>query len=193
MHPLVHQTLWLTRLSYNCAHLRLTKESLTIEYLRIIFFVMEKKNVEGKFLEKEKILLWRRKTMEKVKEENIWREKMSPWRDKQHTRKDLDFFGWKFFGRENFLGKTPFMYKHVNIYAKGYCSYQPSKVHWLSSPIFPCLPCFESRQLPINEYLFLSVFFLVGEGAVEVNMPLMRTMHSEYCVAIYHVLLRIGV
>ena len=26
-----------TRLSYNCAHLRLTKESLTIEYLRIIF------------------------------------------------------------------------------------------------------------------------------------------------------------
>ena len=82
----------LTRLSYNCAHLRLTKESLTIEYLRIIFFVMEKKNVEGKYLEKEKIFLWRRKTMEKVKEENIWREKMSPWRDKQQ-RKDLDFLG----------------------------------------------------------------------------------------------------
>ena len=82
-----------TRLSYNCAHLRLTKESLTIEYLRIIFFVMEKKNVEGKYLEKEKIFLWRRITMEKVKEENIWREKMSPWRDKKQARKDLDFFG----------------------------------------------------------------------------------------------------
>ena len=65
------------------AHLRSTKESLTIEYLTIIFFVVEKKNVEGKYLEKEKIFLWRRKTMEKVKEENIWRGKMSPWRDKQ--------------------------------------------------------------------------------------------------------------
>ena len=82
-----------TRLSYNCAYLRLTKASLTIEYLRIIFFVMEKKNVKGKYLEKEKIFLWRTKTMEKVKEENIWREKMSPWRDKQQTRKDLDFLG----------------------------------------------------------------------------------------------------
>ena len=27
--------------------------------------------------------------MEKEKEENIWRGKMSPWRDKQRTRKDL--------------------------------------------------------------------------------------------------------
>ena len=74
-----------TRPSYNCSYLRLTKESLTIEFLRIIFFVMEKKNVEGKYLEKENIFLWRRKTMEnvKVKEENIWREKISLWRDKQ--------------------------------------------------------------------------------------------------------------
>ena len=86
-----------TRLSYNCAHLRLTKESLTFDYLRIIFFVMEKKNVEGKYLEKENIFLWRRKTMEKVKEENIWREKISLWRDKQQTRKDLYFFGEIFF------------------------------------------------------------------------------------------------
>ena len=47
--------------------------------------MMEKKNVEGKYLEKENIFLWRRKTMEnvKVKEENIWREKISLWRDKQ--------------------------------------------------------------------------------------------------------------
>ena len=74
-----------TRLTYNCAHLRSAKESLTVEYLRTVFFVVEKKNVEGKYLEKEKIFLWRRKTMEK--------EKMSPWRDKQQTRKDLDFFG----------------------------------------------------------------------------------------------------
>ena len=66
---------------------------MTIEYLRIIFFVMEKKNVKGKYFEKEKIFLWRRKTMEKVKEENIWREKISLWRDKQQTRKDIDFFG----------------------------------------------------------------------------------------------------
>ena len=36
------------RLMYNCAHLRSTKESLTIEYLRVIFFVVEKKNVLGK-------------------------------------------------------------------------------------------------------------------------------------------------
>ena len=44
-----------TRLTYNCAHLKSTKESLTIEYLRIVFFVVKKKNVEGKYLEKEKI------------------------------------------------------------------------------------------------------------------------------------------
>ena len=70
-----------TRLTYNCAHLRLTKESLTIEYLRIIFFVMEKngrkifgerkdifaeekKNGEGKggkILVKENVFLRRRK------------------------------------------------------------------------------------------------------------------------------------
>ena len=82
-----------TRLTYNCAHLRSTKESLTIEYLRIIFFVREKKNVGGKYLEKEKIFLWRTKTMEKVKEENIWRGKMSPWQDKQQAREDLIFLG----------------------------------------------------------------------------------------------------
>ena len=44
----------LTRLTYNCVHLRSTKESLTIEYLRVIFFVVEKKNVEGEYLEKER-------------------------------------------------------------------------------------------------------------------------------------------
>ena len=47
--------LFRTRLTYNCAHLKSTKESLTIEYLRIVFFVVKKKNVEGKYLEKEKI------------------------------------------------------------------------------------------------------------------------------------------
>ena len=50
----------ITRLTYNCAHLRSTKESLTIEFLRIIFFVVEKKNVEGKYLKKERYFLWRR-------------------------------------------------------------------------------------------------------------------------------------
>ena len=36
-----------TRLTYNSAHIRSTKESLTIEYFEeIIFFVVEKKNVE---------------------------------------------------------------------------------------------------------------------------------------------------
>ena len=50
-----------SRLTYNCAHLRSTKECLTIEYFEkeIIFFVeKKKKNVEGKggnYLEKEKI------------------------------------------------------------------------------------------------------------------------------------------
>ena len=46
-----------TRLTYNCAHLRSTKESLTIEYFEkeIIFFVVEKKNVKGKYLRKENI------------------------------------------------------------------------------------------------------------------------------------------
>ena len=43
-----------TRLSYNCAHLRLTKESLTIEYWIIIF------------------LWWRKRTWK----ENIWRKKI---------------------------------------------------------------------------------------------------------------------
>ena len=53
------------------------RQSLTIEYFEkeIIFFVVEKKNVEGKYLEKEKIFLWRRRRMEKEKEENIWRGK----------------------------------------------------------------------------------------------------------------------
>ena len=60
---------------------------------------MEKKNVEGKYLEKESIFLWRRRRMEKEKEENIWRGKMSPWQDKQQTKEGLDFFGVKnFFG-----------------------------------------------------------------------------------------------
>ena len=58
----------LTRLTYNCAHLRSTKESLTIEYLRrkLYFFVVEKKNVEGKYLEKEKILFWGRRKRRKI-------------------------------------------------------------------------------------------------------------------------------
>ena len=56
-----------TRLTYKCAHLRSTKESVTIEYLIFIFFVVEKNNVEGKYLEKKKIFFcggeeeWRRK------------------------------------------------------------------------------------------------------------------------------------
>ena len=40
--------------------------------------------------------------MEKEKEENIWRGKMSPWRDNQRTRKDLDFFGENFMGLKTF-------------------------------------------------------------------------------------------
>ena len=32
----VNKQIFQTRLTYNCAHLRLTKEILTIEYLRII-------------------------------------------------------------------------------------------------------------------------------------------------------------
>ena len=51
----VNKQIFQTRLTYNCAHLKSTKESLTIEYLRIVFFVVKKKNVEGKYLEKEKI------------------------------------------------------------------------------------------------------------------------------------------
>ena len=55
--------------------------------------------------------------MEKEKEENIWRGKMSPWQDKQQTREDLDFlrvekkfwvelfFGENFFFFENLLAK----------------------------------------------------------------------------------------
>ena len=66
---------------------------------------MEKKNVEGKYLEKEKIFLWRRKTMEKVKEENIWSEKMSPWRDKTLTKERSEFWGENFLGVKIFLGK----------------------------------------------------------------------------------------
>merc|ERR1711994_1060548 len=46
-----------TRLTYNCAHLRSTKESLTVEYLR-----------------RKLYFLWRRRRMEKEKEENIKRE-----------------------------------------------------------------------------------------------------------------------
>ena len=65
----------------------------------------EKKNVEGKYLEKEKIFLWMRKTMEKVKEENIWREKMSPWRDKTPTKERHGFWGENFLGVKIFLGK----------------------------------------------------------------------------------------
>ena len=44
------------------AHLRSKKESLTIEYLRIMLFVVEKKYVEGKYLEKEKIFFVEEKT-----------------------------------------------------------------------------------------------------------------------------------
>ena len=46
-----------SRLTYNCAHLRSTKECLTIEYFEkeIIFFLVEKKNVKGKYLRKENI------------------------------------------------------------------------------------------------------------------------------------------
>ena len=52
--------------------------------------------------------------MEKEKEENIWRGKMSPWQDKQQTREDLDFFwlkilfGCKFVLGEIFLGENFF-------------------------------------------------------------------------------------
>ena len=46
--------------------------------------------------------------MEKEKEENIWRGKMSPWQDKQQTREDLDFFWVKNFLAENFWGEIFF-------------------------------------------------------------------------------------
>ena len=49
--------------------------------------------------------------MEKGKEENIWRGKMSPWRDKKRTRKDLDFFLVKFFLGENFFWWKFFLVK----------------------------------------------------------------------------------
>ena len=50
--------------------------------------------------------------MEKEKEENIWRGKMSPWRDKQRTWKDLGFFGQKNCLCENFLGVKVFWVKN---------------------------------------------------------------------------------
>ena len=88
---LIEYILCRTRLTYNCAHLRSTKESLTFEYLQKenvtfmenkesiwrgkYFFASEKKNQEGngeKYLEKEFFLQRRRKT-EKEMEGNIWR------------------------------------------------------------------------------------------------------------------------
>ena len=51
--------------------------------------VEEKKNGEGKggiYFEKRNIFLRRRRKMEKEKEENIWRRKMLPKRDKQKKK-----------------------------------------------------------------------------------------------------------
>ena len=43
--------------------------------------------------------------MEKVKEENIWREKMSPWRDKTLTKERSGFWGENLSGMKIFWGK----------------------------------------------------------------------------------------
>ena len=40
---------------------------------------------------KKRYFMWRKRRVEKEKEENIWRGKMSPWQNKQQTREDLDF------------------------------------------------------------------------------------------------------
>ena len=66
-----------TRLTYNCAHLRLTKESLTFEYLEKENILQRRRNI-GK--EKNKNI-WRRKVYflqrkRKRREENIWLKKI---------------------------------------------------------------------------------------------------------------------
>ena len=64
----------ITILTYNCAHLKSTKESVTFEYLekkKIFFFTEKKKSRKGrrvKYSKKESIFLQRRRKMEKEKE-----------------------------------------------------------------------------------------------------------------------------
>ena len=68
---------------------------------------------------KKRYFLWRKRRVEKEKEENICRGKMSPWRDKQRTWKDMDFFGRKnclcekIFGVKVFLGENLFWVKNL--------------------------------------------------------------------------------
>ena len=92
-----------TRLTFNCAHLRLTKESLTIEYLRIIFFVVEKKNVEGKYLEKENIFFVEEKKNGEGKG-GKYLERENVTMAGQTTNKESSGL----FGVKNYLGKKNF-------------------------------------------------------------------------------------
>ena len=76
-----------TRLTYNCAHLRSTKETLTIEYLKIIL-----KNIWVKIF-RVKIFLGK----------NFWGENFFGWKFL-----GLKLFGWKFVLDEIFLGENCF-------------------------------------------------------------------------------------
>ena len=63
-----------TRLTYNCAHLRSTKECLTLEYLEKENKSIAEKEEGGKYLKGEIVILQRRRKTGKEKEENIWRK-----------------------------------------------------------------------------------------------------------------------
>ena len=67
---------------YNCAHLTSTKESLTIEYLRIIFFRGGEKECGRKIFGERKDTFLK----EKKKEENIWRGKCHQGRTKNEGK-----------------------------------------------------------------------------------------------------------
>ena len=64
----------MTRLTYNCAHLRSTKECLTLEYLEKENKSIAEKEEGGKYLKGEIVILQRRRKTGKEKEENIWRK-----------------------------------------------------------------------------------------------------------------------
>ena len=63
-----------TRLTYKCAHLRSTKECLTLEYLEKEYKSIAEKEEGGKYLKGEIVILQRRRKTGKEKEENIWRK-----------------------------------------------------------------------------------------------------------------------
>ena len=92
-----------TRLTYNCAHLRSTKESLTIEYLRIIFFCGGEKECERRiFGERKDIFVEEKKNGKGKGGKYLERENVTMAR--QSTNKERSgFFGLKIFGW-NFVG-----------------------------------------------------------------------------------------